>query len=669
MLRLTLRTLLAYLDDTLEPSQAKDIGKKVAESDYAQELVERIKTVTRRRRLAAPPLVAEDSSTDPNTIAEYLDNALSPEQVSELEKSALDNDVRLAEVSSCHQILTLVLGEPARVPPTARRRMYRLVTGPESLPYRKQTAAGAPVAGLVAPTEIDDFVDHEDDPLTSFLGTRKVLWLIWIFVAIGLLVLAVLLAVPAPPAQPNQGYVGVPGRTEQPPRSATTTSKGPATVVPETNVGPPVPLPPVISPEVGPLPREIGVGPPPPRQPDSERRVLAAADTPMQPLLYRKRDTIAWERVDANEARVSTTDTLLALPGFHPELRLDSGVRLQLWGSVAEFLPLPLSESRIELFVPANGVDADLMLHGGRVFITAPKLTRPMHVRVRMRNEVWDITLNTPDTEVAIDLIGEPAKGPLFNRDLLESPRSLAYLGVLQGGASLRSGFQQSGDLPVGSKWKWDSKGGRPGPAPKDDPDELGMANRWTRAVPATPAGKEMAAAVAEMARRTSVANGPFDIDLDATLKDPRETAGRRVLCTWMLGSVDSLAYLIDALEQDSATIRDAAARAIRHWVVQDPQREEAFAQALMTKAAYSENQRALVIALLHGTERPPGDAINDVFDLLSNDKLAIRELARMQLAKLDPVGAREANYDAGSDRRAMQAVMWKTSFKKRFRG
>ena len=119
MLRLTLRTLLAYLDDTLEPAQAKDIGKKVAESEFAQETVERIKTVTRRRRLAAPPLAAEDSSTDPNTIAEYLDNALSPEQVAELEKSALDNDVRLAEVAACHQILTLVLGEP----PACRPRL------------------------------------------------------------------------------------------------------------------------------------------------------------------------------------------------------------------------------------------------------------------------------------------------------------------------------------------------------------------------------------------------------------------------------------------------------------------------------------------------------------------------------------------------------------------
>ena len=54
-MRLTLRTLLAYLDDTLEPSEIKQIGQKVAESDTAQELITRIKQVTRRRRLTTPP--------------------------------------------------------------------------------------------------------------------------------------------------------------------------------------------------------------------------------------------------------------------------------------------------------------------------------------------------------------------------------------------------------------------------------------------------------------------------------------------------------------------------------------------------------------------------------------------------------------------------------------
>jgi hypothetical protein len=229
--------------------------------------------------------------------------------------------------------------------------------------------------------------------------------------------------------------------------------------------------------------------------------------------------------------------------------------------------------------------------------------------------------------------------------------------------------FRVSGELAGGAKWKWDSKAGRPDAAPKEDPDEAGVPNRWTKVVPATPVAKEMAAAVNEMARLVSASQGPYDLDFDATVKGPREAAGLRVLATRMLAAIDSLGYLIDALENESALVRDAAAKSIRHWVAQDSTREEVLSQALGMKVAYSDTQRAFVLALLHGTDRPPGDAVDPLFDLLSNEKLAIRELVRMQLARLDPTGAKESSYDAASDRRGMQAATWKMSYKKRFKG
>ena len=170
-MRLTLRTLIAYLDDVLEPTQIKEIGEKLEESSYASSLVDRIKDVMRRRRLTAPEVEGAGSNPDANTIAEYLDNTLTPEIVADVEKICLNSDVNLVEVAASHQILTLVLGEPATVNANTRERIYAL--GPiTSLHGLGPIAPSVETESNQHATTSDPVQYSAQDPLRSTVPTR-----------------------------------------------------------------------------------------------------------------------------------------------------------------------------------------------------------------------------------------------------------------------------------------------------------------------------------------------------------------------------------------------------------------------------------------------------------------------------------------------------------------
>ncbi|MFM7072866.1 MAG: hypothetical protein ACKO38_13845 [Planctomycetota bacterium] len=126
-MRLTLRTLLAYMDDLLEPQDAIQMGKRIEENKVATELVHRIRTRMRLLRLGAPKVDGKGLGADANTVAEYLDNSLAAERVPDFEKMCLESDMHLAEAASCHQILAAVLDKPAVVDPALRLRVYNLI--------------------------------------------------------------------------------------------------------------------------------------------------------------------------------------------------------------------------------------------------------------------------------------------------------------------------------------------------------------------------------------------------------------------------------------------------------------------------------------------------------------------------------------------------------------
>ncbi len=114
------------MDDILNPADTAEVSRLMKEDPAAEQLVQRISEVVRKRRLSAPQPLDESQGKDANDVAEYLDNLMSPEQIRQFEQSCLDSDEQLAEVAACHEILTLILGGKSNVPDSTRKKLEQI---------------------------------------------------------------------------------------------------------------------------------------------------------------------------------------------------------------------------------------------------------------------------------------------------------------------------------------------------------------------------------------------------------------------------------------------------------------------------------------------------------------------------------------------------------------
>ena len=343
-MRLTLRTMLAYMDDILEPTDAEDIGHKIEESEFASDLVSRVRDVTRRLRLGAPKLFARGMGGDPNSVAEYLDNTLPGERVPEFERVCLESDMHLAEVASCHQILTLVLGEPVQVEPASRARMYRIagkdhqivIDGPEQLVAAASSTPEVAREPREKP-EIPDYLREEKSwtralvPwLAAMILVGGLVWVVW--QAVGPLPLAMLdeslpnVAEPSPVLSDEVPDDVVVDRVESAPSEAVTVSDEAEPLSDVDSVLPEVEVPAAIEPremiarEVEsvdvaepPLPSEESVGLSAPPTPEPLDLAVPEPDAPMDD----EGEAVVEE--DAPAPRVASRPRETALPLSEPD--------------------------------------------------------------------------------------------------------------------------------------------------------------------------------------------------------------------------------------------------------------------------------------------------------------------------------------------------------------
>jgi hypothetical protein len=626
-MRLTLRTLLAYLDDTLEPLEIKTIGQKVAESETAQELIARIKKVTRMRRITTPPATGPNSF-DPNTVAEYLDNVLPAEQVAEVEKLCLESDVHLAEVASCHQILTLVLGEPAVVPPTAKERMYALVRGREAILSRKATVGTQASTSTAADAEADEMF------LLGLPFYRRGSWLRWALPLIAVLLFALVgialwqlihgvqqTAAPGPVAQRFSTESETPSQAERgnerkpsakPVEKAASPDASPHPSAPQGNEEKKPSAPP--QPSAAPSPevkkttqpkatQETPLNPPGEAQPQTktdsppatgklERTSTAGREAPPSKervavgqyhipdysppsLLVQYNEKDGWARLKPG-ASVITGAPLMSLPGYASEVRLDCGIYLLLRGHVREFTPPDrearamdhLQESAVVLHKPKEDTDVDLTLQRGRLYISNHKMdTRGLVVRLRFENKVWDVTLYS-DAEVLVDLLRSRMAGT-------GEPMAFLKLFLLKGDAGIALEHERYPDLsePGRAQFFWNSFNPSAYERPKLSKQELDYAHRVLfpkRPTVDTPQARSMELALKAIRDRMTLDKPPQVALQEALATTGNAHFAEHQLALYCLAALDEVKDLLDVLGRADviyAPDRDTAIFALRRWL------------------------------------------------------------------------------------------------------
>ncbi len=160
-MRLTLRTLLAWLDNVLPPETQKQLGDKVTDSPVAQQIVSRIRGVVERPQVSAPTVLGKGLANDANSVAEYLDNTLALDRLQPFERICIESDVHLAEVAACHTLLAQMNEDPTVLAPLDKAGRARLLAAmghlsatAEATATREQTTARNGVATLQASASI-----------------------------------------------------------------------------------------------------------------------------------------------------------------------------------------------------------------------------------------------------------------------------------------------------------------------------------------------------------------------------------------------------------------------------------------------------------------------------------------------------------------------------------
>lgn len=387
---------------------------------------------------------------------------------------------------------------------------------------------------------------------------------------------------------------------------------------------------------------------------------VVAPKAPPSVLLERPVNLDIWGRRKP-ESRVQPDVYLVSLPGYRNKIYLDSGVHLTLWGNVPAFSVFPpVLECTVMLQTPSPNFDAEFVLDHGRVHVANYKAQGPAQVRIRFLHETWDLTLHNPETEAVAELWGmyspetplslEPGgNGPEIRLDLFS-----------KGKATLKVHSQEHAISGM-SHVSW-SKGGAGLTGPRMLPR---LPDWWTDRIAA--AKPEVADTMAALADYDKLLNQKPAV-LDAVFTEVRESddACVRALGTLILGAIDALPQLVDALEDRvHVEVRSAARIALQAWISRSVEHRLELYHTLFERKGYAKDKAQIVMELLHGISASAAqqpETYQKLIDYLNHENLVIRDMAWHRLVYLAPREAKGIDYEPNADpeKRKLAVAEWK---------
>ena len=333
-MRLTVRTLLAWIDEVLGPAEHGELAAKVASSPVARPLIERIRSAVESPAVSAPPPAGRGLADDPNTAAEFLDNVLDGERLAAFERVCIDSDLHLADVAGCHRVLAELHRDPAAL------EMFAAASGRAALGAARQAGA-VPTIETAAPRR--GVAPRAAAPAAS--GRRGTPWWAWLSAAVALLLIVALGGV-------LLSLTG--GRSGRARDGATAVAETPAPEVKPDPVPVPAPEAPPAAAALPPAAALPSAKPLPAVEPRPVEAAVVVPPTPRAPTLPEP-DAAPSPAPPVGLPEPSPPSEATAAPAAPPAARtVPHGEAMAIGGGVAE---PPASPSSVDPPVPVAGKD------------------------------------------------------------------------------------------------------------------------------------------------------------------------------------------------------------------------------------------------------------------------------------------------------------------------